>query len=95
LRQFLTIDLDRCVRTSQTDLVAQRDLAIKISQGMDSSYDAYQQVVRPRKQLAEGLKRLDSTRLKNMKDGAVLLDKKLETVENGTKAAPGLGVCRE
>jgi hypothetical protein len=79
------------VRTSQTDLVAQRDLAIKISQGMDSSYDAYQQVVRLRKQLAEGLKRLDGTELKKTKDGAVSLDKKLETVENGTKAAPGLG----
>ena len=79
------------MHTSQTDLVAQRDLAIKISQGLESSYDAYQQVARLRKQLAEGLKRLDGTELKKTKDGAASLDRKLETVENGTKAAPGLG----
>jgi hypothetical protein len=91
LRQILTIELDPRVRTSQTDLVAQRDLAIRISQGLDSSNDAYRQVVRLRKQLAEEIKRLDGMELKKTKDGATSLDKKLETVENGTKAAPGLG----
>jgi hypothetical protein len=91
LRQILTIELDPRVRTSQTDLVAQRDLAIQISQGLDSSNAAYQQVVRLRKQLAEEMKRLDGMELKKTKDGATSLDKKLETVENGTKAAPGLG----
>ena len=91
LRQMLTIELDPRVHASQADLVAQRDLAITISHGMKSSYDAYQQVAGVRKQLAERLKSLDTAELKNAKDAAASLDKKLETVENGTKASPGLG----
>ena len=91
LRQMLTIELDPRVHASQADLVAQRDLAITISHGMKSSYDAYQQVAGVRKRLAERLKSLDTAELKNAKDAAASLDKKLETVENGTKASPGLG----
>jgi photosystem II stability/assembly factor-like uncharacterized protein len=91
LRHVLTIELDPRVHASQTDLVSQRDLAITISHGMASSHDAYQEVAKVRKQLAERLKSFDSRGLKKVKDAAASLDKKLETVENGTKAAPGLG----
>jgi photosystem II stability/assembly factor-like uncharacterized protein len=91
LRQMLTVELDPRVQVSQPDLVAQRDLAIAVSQGMKVSYDAYQQVEKVRKQLAEQMKSLAGEELKEPKEAASALDKKLEAVGKGTKAAPGLG----
>jgi photosystem II stability/assembly factor-like uncharacterized protein len=91
LRQILTVELDPRVQVSQPDLVAQRDLAIAVSRGMKASYDAYQRVEKVRKQLAGQLKSLAGEERKEARDAAASLDKKLEAVEKGTKAAPGLG----
>ncbi len=62
LRQPLTIELDPRVQASQSDLTEQRDLALKISRGMKSSYDAYQHVAALRKELAERQKAMNASR---------------------------------
>jgi hypothetical protein len=91
LRQPLTIELDPRVQASQSDLIEQRDLALQISRGMRSSYDAYQQVTALRKELTEKQKALNGTGQKRMKDAAASLEKKIDAVEKGSNTAPGFG----
>ena len=91
LRQPLTIELDPRVQASQSDLIEQRDLALQISRGMRSSYDAYQQVTALRKELTEKQKALNGAGQKKMKDAAASLEKKIDAVEKGSNTAPGFG----
>ena len=91
LRQPLTVELDPRVHASQDDLIAQRDLALEISRGMRSSYDAYHQVAALRAALAERQKALNSAALKKTKEAAAALDKKIDALEKGPKTAPGFG----
>ena len=91
LRQPLTIELDPRVHASQSDLVEQLDLAQEITRGMKASYDAYLQVAALRKDLAERQKALNGDELKQAKDAAASLDKKIDAVEKGTRTAPGFG----
>ncbi len=91
LRQPLTIELDPRVHASQADLVEQLDLAQEITRGMKASYDAYQQVAGLRKALTERQEGLKGAELKEAKDAADALDKKIDAVQTGTRTAPGFG----
>jgi hypothetical protein len=91
LRQPLTIELDPRVHASQADLAEQLDLAQQITRGMKASYDAYQQVAAVRKDLTERQKSLTGDEGKPARDAADALDKKLDAVQKGTRAAPGFG----
>jgi hypothetical protein len=91
LRQPLTIELDPRVHASQSELVEQLDLAQDITRGMKASHDAYLQAAALRKDLAERQKALTGDELKPTKDAAASLDKKIDTLEKGTRTAPGFG----
>ena len=91
LRQPLTVELDPRVQASQSDLIEQRDLALQISRGMQSSYAAYQQVAALRKELAEKQKAMSASSQTKMKNAAAALEKKIDAVEKGSNAAPGFG----
>ncbi len=92
LRQPLTIELDPRVHALPSDLAEQLDLAQQITRGMKASYDAYQQVAAVRKELTERQKSLTGEGLKQAKDAAASLDKKIDAVQKGTRAAPGFGL---
>ncbi len=91
IRQPLTITADPRIHATQSDLVAQRDLALAISRGMASSFDAYHQVAALRQALADAQKALTGARAGKAKPAAEALTKKLDAVENGTRTAPGFG----
>jgi hypothetical protein len=82
---------DPRVKASQQDLVEQRDLALEISRGMKSTYNTYEQVATLRKALADRQKGMSGDNASKLKEPAAALEKKIDAVEKGTKAAPGLG----
>ena len=89
LRQNLTVVLDPRVHASQQDLVEQRDLALEIVRGMKSSFDTYQKAAALRKALTERKKALQGNNV--ARKAAEDLEKKIETLETGSKTAPGFG----
>jgi len=91
LRQPLAVELDPRVHASQADLIDQRDMALKISRGMKSSYEAYQHVASLRKALEERRESLKDSGSKAFKQAADSLTKKIDAVEKGSKTAPGFG----
>jgi photosystem II stability/assembly factor-like uncharacterized protein len=91
LRQVLTVELDPRVHVSQADLTDQRDVALEISRGMKSSYQAYQEVAALRKALLERRESLKGSSSKAFKQTADALMKKIDAVEKGSKTAPGFG----
>ncbi len=80
---------DPRIHASQEDLVAQRDLALAITRGMKSSYDAFLQVKAARDALAETQKAAEASDTVKTAAGALL--KKLDVVQKGTRTAPGFG----
>jgi photosystem II stability/assembly factor-like uncharacterized protein len=89
LRQELTVGLDPRLHVAQSDLVAQRDLALQVSRGMASSYASYHQVASVRDALpdeeeskANGSKTSDTTEA---------FKKKLDSLLKGTNLNPGFG----
>jgi len=91
IRRPLTIEPDPRIHASQADLVAQRDVALAISRGMASSYDAYHQVAALRQALADAQKALTGAGADKAKPAADALTKKLDAIEKGTRTAPGVG----
>ncbi len=91
LRQPLTIELDPRIQASQADLVAQLDLALAITRGMEISYNAYHQVDSLREALADRRKTMNSKELKKLKPAMDSLDKKIDEAQNGIRTAPGFG----
>lgn len=103
-RQPLTVELDPRVKTSQADLIAQRDLALEIARGLQSSTAAYHQVNAMRKALLgdanagkdDGEKDTEDedtgkgNATKNDPDAA--LKKKLKALLGGTKSELGFGL---
>ena len=90
LRQPLTVEIDPRVHASREDLLQQRDLALEITRGMKSSYDAFQQVGAFDKELAERKKALQASDTE-AKKAFEQLDKKIDALKKGTKTAPGFG----
>jgi len=91
IRQPLTVTADPRIHASQADLIAQRDLALAISRGMKSTYDAYHQVAALRKALTDAQKALTGRAAEKAKPAAEALTKKLDAIEKGTRTAPGFG----
>jgi len=80
--------MDPRVHASQEDLLAQRDLALEIVHGMQSSFDSYHQMAALQKTLAERTRTLhDDAAKKSAED----LQKQIDAVETGSKTAPGVG----
>lgn len=90
LRQTLTVEPDPRIHASQADLVDQQNLALSISRGMKSSYDSFHQVADLRKELAT-LKAPAGPDAGKIKQAADALSKKLDSIDKGTRTAPGFG----
>ena len=91
-RQPLVVNPDPRVRVSQADLVAQLDLAQKVSALMETSYSAYNEVVSLRMALAERQNSLaGNSQAKDAVDAATALRKEIGEIEDGTDVAPGFG----
>jgi photosystem II stability/assembly factor-like uncharacterized protein len=91
LRQPLTVELDPRVHASPADLSDQLDLAQRISRGMKASSDAFYQVTGLRKTLTERTDSLKQSESQEIKDKVAALEKKLDSIDEGTKSAPGFG----
>ena len=92
--QTLVVKPDPRVKASQADLVAQFELANQLARGLAVSYDGYNRLELQRTTLADRLKSLGGSKDGKSKDTVALLafEKRLDAVQNGTAAAPGLGV---
>jgi hypothetical protein len=88
LRQPLVVAMDPRVHASQEDLLAQRDLALEIVRGMQSSFDSYHQMAALQKTLAERTRTLHDAAAKK---SAEELQKQIDAVETGSKTEPGVG----
>ncbi|MDQ3818152.1 MAG: hypothetical protein M3362_10720 [Acidobacteriota bacterium] len=88
-RQPLVVKLDPRVHVTQSDLDAQLSLAIKISQWMRMTYDAYNEIAEVRAALADRVKNLSGNG--QVKDAAMALDKELTEIQEGTDAVAGFG----
>ncbi len=73
------------MHVSQDDLVQQRDLALQIVRGMKSSSDAFEKVAALHAALTE---RKKATKAPDKLDA---LEKKVESLQKGTKRWPGFG----
>ena len=87
-KQPLTLELDPRVRTSQQNLVDQRDVALSAGRGITASYDAFHAAAALREALASSQKSVDRPEIKQAADA---ISKQLDAVQNGTKTAPGFG----
>ena len=90
-RQPLTVEADPRIHASQDDLIAQCDLALSVTRGMKSSYDAYHQTAALREALINAQKSLTGADAEKAKPAAEALSKKIDAVEKGTRTAPGFG----
>ena len=91
LRQPLTVEIDPRVHASPADLSDQLDWAKRISRGMKASSDAFYQVTGLRKALTERTDSLKKSESKEMKEKVAAFEEKLDSIDTGTKSAPGFG----
>jgi hypothetical protein len=83
VQQPLIVKLDPRVQAGQADLEAQLALARRILSGVEVSYDEFQKV--------KALKAALEEKKKDHEKETAETEKQLKAVEDGTKAAPGLG----
>jgi hypothetical protein len=91
-RQPLVVKLDPRVQCSQSDLQAQLDLAMQMTDGMNSSYKSYNDIASLRLALAERQRSLGGKPdAKDVTAGITALARELGDLEDGTTTAPGFG----
>ena len=92
-RQTLVVRSDPRARASQADLDAQFELGTRVTDALAITYDSYTSMKALRALVAAGAKALaDGKAGKDVTDAIQALDKKLDAVQNGTNAAPGVGL---
>jgi hypothetical protein len=92
-RQTLVVKPDPRVRASAADLQAQFDLATRLTDALSVTYDSFYALRELRATVAARLKTLtDAQAAKDVTDRVQAFDKKLDAIENGTTAAPGVGI---
>jgi hypothetical protein len=88
-----TVTADPRIKASQAHLVAQCELAKRITDVLAASYDGYQQLTELRSAIADCLKALGAdAAAQEAADAAKALDGQVAAIQNGTPAAPGLGL---
>ena len=88
-RQPLTVRLDPRIHATQADLEAQLNLANKISQWMQMSHNAYNEIASVRAGLVEREKNFSGN--SQAKDATAALEKEFTEIQEGTDAVPGFG----
>jgi hypothetical protein len=88
----LVIRADPRVRASEADLATQIEIATRVADALAVSYDGYTSLRALRADVASRVKALTEAKAaKAAVDAVQAVDKKLDAVQNGTAAAPGLG----
>jgi photosystem II stability/assembly factor-like uncharacterized protein len=91
-RQTLHVVKDPRVPASQHDYVAQFNLVRQMTDGMDASYQAYNQLAPLSAALDDRVKSLQANKqAKDALTAATAFQNKLDVVENGGPAGPGFG----
>ena len=90
-RQTLAVKADPRVPASSADLADQLLQERRISSGLKATFDGFHEVEALRSALAEREKALGGDANKEAADSAKALEKKINTVADGTRDAPGLG----
>ena len=91
-RQTLVVSADPRAKASPADLVAQFELASRLVQGLSASFDGYQSLAALRATIAERVKSFgDAPGAKNRVATLQGFDRRVDAIQNGTNAAPGLG----
>lgn len=93
-RQTLLVQPDPRMRASQADLNAQFELETRLTDALAVTYDSYSSLKELRASVAARMKAMtDGKAAKNVIDAVQAFDKKLDAVQNGTNAAPGVGLA--
>ena len=92
-RKTLVVKPDPRVRASRADLDAQFEAAARITDMLAVTYDSYEALKTLRTGIADRAKALaEAKAATTVTDAVQAFDKKLDAVQNGTTAAPGVGV---
>jgi len=92
-RKTLVVKPDPRVRASQADLESQFELGTRLTDALAVTYDSYTSLKPLRATVADRAKALASSKAgKEVTDAVQSFDKKLDAVQNGTAAAPGVGL---
>jgi photosystem II stability/assembly factor-like uncharacterized protein len=93
-KEKLTVKADPRIKASQADLVAQFELAARILDMLAVSHDGYRQLADLRAAVADRANAIGSTlpAAEGARGAAKTLDGQIAAVQNGTPAAPGLGL---
>ena len=92
-RKTLIVGSDPRVRASQADLDAQFQLGTHITDALAVTYESYSSLKELRTGIAARAKAMTDGKVsKDVSDAAQAFDKKLDAVQNGTNAAPGVGL---
>jgi hypothetical protein len=91
-RKTLVVKPDPRVRASLADLDAQFEAATRITNMLAVTYDSYAALKTLREGIADRAKALAAKAETTVADAVKAFDKKLDAVQNGTTAAPGVGV---
>ena len=92
-RETLTVKADPRIRATPADLGEQSELVRQITDGLSATYDGYSQLADLRSAVADRMKSLEAnTSAKEAAAAAKTLDDQVAAVQNGTPAAPGLGL---
>ena len=92
-RQVLVVRPDPRVKASAADLAAQYDMATRLTDALATTFDGYTELRDLRATVAERIAALGKTpRGKQTVPAVEALDARLDAIQSGTAAAPGLGV---
>jgi hypothetical protein len=91
-RQTLTVRPDPRVGASAADLAAQFDLASHVVDALATTYDGYSALNELRAKIGERLKALADPTATDAQSDVEAFETKIQAVQNGTAAAPGLGL---
>jgi photosystem II stability/assembly factor-like uncharacterized protein len=92
-RKTLLVRPDPRVRASQADLEAQFELATRLTDALAATYDSYSSLRVLRASVADRQKALaDARAATEVADAVRAFEKKLDAVQNGTSAMPGVGL---
>jgi photosystem II stability/assembly factor-like uncharacterized protein len=89
-RRTLLVQSDPRVRTSEADLNTQFELATRLTNALALTYDSFLSLKELRAGAAARAKAPKVS--KDVTDAVQALDKKLDAIQNGTSAAPGVGI---
>jgi hypothetical protein len=90
IRRPLTVTLDPRVHASDIELQEQLDVEQRIARGLTASHRVYYEAAALRAAI-EDRKRALTSGQKTLQDAAAAVEKKIASVLEGTRAAPGVG----